>query len=44
MCQKIVDPVFGLYDTENTGFISKSQCEELTKKGLEQADKADLYT
>ena len=43
MCQKIVDPVFGLYDTDNTGFITKGQCEELAKQGLEKAEKGDLF-
>lgn len=43
MCEKVVDQIWSQFDTEDTGYISKSQCEDLAKQGLEKAGKAELF-
>ena len=43
ICEKAVDAVWSFYDTENKGYISKSQGEELAKACLEKVGKGDLF-
>lgn len=43
MCVKIVETGFSGYDTQNTGYITKAQCEDMTKKALTLAEKGEYY-